>query len=65
MESTKRITQNIVLFTLLALIVPMVLFPRTFGMELIRPGIINLAFEVVFYGFVIFLYSAYLLLVSL
>jgi predicted regulator of Ras-like GTPase activity (Roadblock/LC7/MglB family) len=65
MESTKRTTQSIILLTLVALIVPMVVFPRTFGMELIKPSIINLAFEVVFYGFVIFLFNRRVTLLKL
>jgi len=55
MKFSGHIVQRIVLYTLLALIAPMVAFPEQFGTELARFSILNLAIELVFYSFVVYL----------
>lgn len=57
MKFSGRIVQRIILYTLLAFIVPMVAFPEQFGTQLTRFSVVNLAYELVFYGFVIYLWQ--------
>ena len=64
-ETTGRIAQRIILFTLIALIVPMLVFPRQFGTELARPSLVNALYELVYYGFIMFLFNRRITLVQL
>jgi hypothetical protein len=64
-ETTGRVTQRIVLFTLIALIIPMLIFPRQFGTELARPSLVNALYELVYYGFIMFLFNRRINLVQL
>lgn len=57
MKISGRIVQRIILYTLLALIVPMVIFPEQFGTQLARFAYVNHAYELVFYGIVIYIFQ--------
>ncbi|RKX25803.1 MAG: hypothetical protein DRP45_05065 [Candidatus Zixiibacteriota bacterium] len=48
-----KIYQQILLYSLAVLVLPLVLFPSRLGMDLADGGIVNLLYEFVFYGFVI------------
>ncbi len=54
MELTPRIMRQIVLFSMVLVIVPMVIFPNQFGSSLVRASLINAFIELVFYGLVLF-----------
>lgn len=56
MELTGNLRRRIVLYSLVALIVPLVAFPGQFGMELMRPSFMNAMYEIVFYGMIVFLF---------
>ena len=56
MELTGRVVRQIVLLTMLLVVVPMVVFPEQFGTNLARASLIGVMYEVVFYGFVCFLF---------
>ncbi len=57
METSGRIARQILLFSLLVLTVSMVIFPRKYGTELPDAPLVNVVFELVFYGLVIYLLS--------
>lgn len=54
MQLSARIIRQMLLLTLLALIVPMVIFPERLGMDLVKTSFLNAMFELVFYGMVLF-----------
>ena len=56
MELSGRIAQRLLLFSLVALIVPMVVFPAHFGVELAQASLLNVMYELIFYGLVVFLF---------
>ena len=56
MEIKGRLDQRILLFSLVALIGPTVVFPAQFGTQLARGSLINVLYELVYYSFVIFLF---------
>ena len=53
MQVTNKTSQRIILFTLIALIVPMIAFPHQFGTELSRGSLISALYELAFYAVVI------------
>jgi predicted regulator of Ras-like GTPase activity (Roadblock/LC7/MglB family) len=57
MKNNGRIGQRLLLFSLAALIPPMTAFPAQFGTQLVRFSVINLLFELVFYGVVIYAFQ--------
>ncbi len=57
MEITARTTRQIILFSMLLVVVPMVVFPERFGLGLARTSLIYLLYEAVFYGVVCYLFS--------
>lgn len=57
MEISKKTGQQLLMGTGLLLIIPMFVFPRQFGTELVKPGLMNLGYELVFYGIVLYLYQ--------
>jgi len=54
MELTPRIIRQIILFSMVLVIVPMVIFPNQLGSSLIRASFISVFIELVFYGIVLF-----------
>lgn len=65
MELTPRIMRQIVLFSMVLVIVPMVIFPNQFGSSLVRVSFINAFIELVFYGLVLFILNRRTSLVNL
>lgn len=57
MKNNGRIGQRVLLFSLAALIPPMTAFPAQFGTQLVRFSVINLLYELVFYGVVIYAFQ--------
>ncbi len=57
MEITARTSRQIILFSMLLVVVPMVVFPERFGLDLARTSLINVLYEAIFYGVVCFLFS--------
>ena len=57
MADNSRNMIQILLYSTLALVVPMVLFPELLGTELLRPSLINLFFEITFYGGVLWFFN--------
>lgn len=57
MKKNGRIGQRLLLFSLAALIPPMTAFPAQFGTQLVRFSAINLLYELVFYGIVIWAFQ--------
>ncbi|MBD3404084.1 hypothetical protein GF420_14425 [candidate division GN15 bacterium] len=56
MELTGRIARRIALLAVTALILPLAVFPEQFGMQLGRAALVYLFYEVVYYGFVAYLF---------
>jgi predicted regulator of Ras-like GTPase activity (Roadblock/LC7/MglB family) len=57
MADNSRNTVQVLLYSTLVLVVPMVLFPELLGTTLIRPALMNLFIEVIFYGGVLWLFN--------
>ncbi|RKX18109.1 MAG: hypothetical protein DRP35_09780, partial [Candidatus Zixiibacteriota bacterium] len=57
MNLSGRVGRQILLLSLLVTIVPLVIFPAKLGMELSKVSLINIMIEIVFYGFIITLFS--------
>ena len=57
MSKNGRIGQRLLLFSLAALIPPMTAFPAQFGTQLVRFSVVNLLYELVFYGVVIWAFQ--------
>ncbi|MEA1979943.1 MAG: hypothetical protein U9N54_03090 [candidate division Zixibacteria bacterium] len=57
MNLSGRVGRQILLLSLLVMIVPLVIFPAKLGMELSKVSLINIMIEIVFYGFIITLFS--------
>ncbi len=57
MERIGRIGQRVALFSLLVLVGVMVLFPKRFGTNLLNVSVINLLYELVFYGVVLYAFN--------
>ncbi|MBN1212523.1 MAG: hypothetical protein JXA92_08090 [candidate division Zixibacteria bacterium] len=57
MNFKENIGQRVSLLTLFALIVPLLFFPQMFGTQLAKASLVNFLYELVFYGFVIFLFN--------
>ena len=63
MEISKKMNLYLLVGTGLMIIVPMTIFylsfifPRQFGTELVKPALVNLLYELVFYGAVLYLYN--------
>lgn len=57
MEITARTTRQIILFSMLLVVVPMVVFPERLGLDLARTSLINVLYEAIFYGVVCYLFS--------
>ncbi len=56
MELTGQINRRIIIFSLAAIILPLVAFPARLGTDLARAAFINALYEVVFYGAVLFVF---------
>jgi hypothetical protein len=56
MEITERVARQILLFSLLILITPMVLFPEQLGMGLAKVSLLYLVYELVYYGAAVFFF---------
>ncbi len=54
MEINARIVQRLILFTLAALVVPIIVFPYSFGLQLAKGSVITVVWELVFYGIVVY-----------
>jgi predicted regulator of Ras-like GTPase activity (Roadblock/LC7/MglB family) len=65
MELTGRERRYILLFSLIILLIPMIIFPRQLGTELAKASFINAFYELVFYGIVIFLFNSRVTLINL
>lgn len=65
MQLSARIIRQMLLLTLLALIVPMVVFPERLGMDLVKTSFLNAMFELVFYGMVLYFLNRKLNLLQL
>ncbi len=65
MEISKRTGMRISALTVLVLIVPLFVFPRQFGTELARGSLVNALYELVYYGFVMFLANRQVTLLQL
>ena len=65
MEMNGRIARQILLFSLLVLIIPMILFPERFGTSLVKASLVYVLFELVYYGVVAFLLNRQANLVQL
>ena len=57
MELSGRIVRQMILFTLIVLIIPMILFPNRLGTELFRGSIYYGLFELLFYGIVLYIFN--------
>ena len=57
MYITGRIGRQILLYSLLLMIIPMIIFPEKFGSSLGKASLINAMFELVFYGLVIYFFN--------
>jgi len=57
MKFKENIGQRVSLLTLFALIIPLLFFPQMFGTQLAKASIVIFLYELVFYGFVIFLFN--------
>lgn len=57
MDSSGRVSYRIILFSLLALVVPLVLFPEMFGLQLAGAALIYVLYELVYYGIVAWVYN--------
>ena len=55
MPMSERVTRQIMLLSLVVLIIPMLLFPERIGMGLANASMLHIFFELVFYGFALFL----------
>lgn len=55
MDISGRLSQRIILFALLAQVVPMVIFPEMLGMQLAKAALVYVLYELVYYGVVAFL----------
>jgi len=65
MQLQGRIGRSILLFTLVLLAVPMVVFPEQFGTKLARASLINAFYELVYYGLVIWVFHRRVTLIQL
>ncbi len=52
-----RVRRQILLFSLVLIIVPMVIFPEKFGMDLAKASLVNALYELVFFGVVIHFFN--------
>ena len=57
MADNSRNTVQVLLYSTLVLVIPMVVFPEMLGTTLIRPALMNLFFEVIFYAGVLWLFN--------
>jgi predicted regulator of Ras-like GTPase activity (Roadblock/LC7/MglB family) len=57
MAENSRNTTQILLYSTLVVVVPMVLFPELLGTTLLRPALMNLFFEVIFYVGVLWFFN--------
>ncbi|HKK21787.1 MAG TPA: hypothetical protein VJ983_09970, partial [candidate division Zixibacteria bacterium] len=60
-----RIARQILLFSLLVLIIPMILFPERLGTTLAKASLVYVLFELVYYGIVSFILNRHASLVQL
>ena len=56
MKRSENTGQRVLLFSLAALIIPMLAFPANFGMQLAKGSLIHALFELVYYGFITFVF---------
>ncbi|MCK4574458.1 MAG: hypothetical protein KAU36_08800, partial [candidate division Zixibacteria bacterium] len=54
MEISGRVARQILLFSLIVLIIPMIVFPELFGTQLAKASLLNALYELVFYGCVLY-----------
>lgn len=57
MSFSSRTGRQILLLSLIVLIIPMVVFPDRLGMDLARVSLLNVFYELVFYGFIVFFFD--------
>ncbi|MDD3731914.1 MAG: hypothetical protein PHU88_06030 [candidate division Zixibacteria bacterium] len=60
-----NIIGRVSLLTLAVMVIPLLFFPRMFGTELARTSFVNLLYELVFYGFLMFLFNRRITLLQL
>ncbi len=65
MEMNGRIARQILLFSLLVLIIPMILFPERLGTSLAKASLVYVLFELVYYGVVSFILNRHTSLLQL
>jgi len=56
MDTKGQTSRRVLLLSLAGMILPLVAFPARFGFELARPLLVNLLYEMVFYGLVVFIF---------
>lgn len=57
MDVENRSSYRIIILSLVVLILPMIVFPRQLGTELAKPSLVNVFYELVFYGLVVFIFN--------
>ncbi|UCC43058.1 MAG: hypothetical protein JSU65_07855 [Candidatus Zixiibacteriota bacterium] len=65
MELSAAIKRRILLLSMVTLVVPMVVFPSQLGLPLARTSLLNVFWELVYYGIVIYLFHRHVSLVHL
>ena len=56
MNTNGRTSLRVLLLSLAGMLLPLIAFPARLGLELARPSLVNLLYEMVFYGLVVFLF---------
>lgn len=57
MDTNGQTGHGVLLWSLLAMILPLVAFPARMGIDLARPSLVNLLYEMVFYGAVLYFFN--------
>ena len=52
-----RVRWQILLYSLVLIVVPMVMFPEKLGLDLAKASLVNALYELVFFGVVIFFFK--------
>ena len=60
-----NLERRILLLTLLVLIIPLLIFPRMFGTQLVKTTLVTLLYEAAFYGLMVYLFNRRVSLVRL
>lgn len=56
MKENGQTSRSVLLFSLVAMILPLLAFPSQFGTELARSALVNVLFELAYYSFIVFLF---------